>query len=284
MAGREFSLEHLTLLDVAPPDLVTLAAEAGFDSVSLRISPATPGEQPWPITLGSPMLADTISRARGTGIRVLGAEAIRLDSGGPGGWEPILETAAQLGARYVNAMSGSGDLSRLSDRFGELTRMAAPYGIRPVIEFMAYQPVRTLGAALDIAARSGGGGVLVDALHVQRCGVDLGQLSRADPALLSYVQLCDAPLKPPAGLRRPASLPRSQPAGDDDQALEARTSRLLPGEGELPLTGLLSALPAHLPVGVEAPSLALSQELTPRQLAERARHAAQRVLAMTVPP
>jgi sugar phosphate isomerase/epimerase len=284
MAGRELSLEHLTLLDVAPPDLVTLAADAGFDSVSLRISPATPGEQPWPITLGSPMLADTIRRARAAGIRVLGAEAIRLDAGPPAGWEPVLETAAQLGARYINAMSGPGDLPRLSDRFGELTRMAAPYGIRPVIEFMAYQPVRTLGAALGIAARSGGGGVLVDALHVQRCGVDLGQLRRADPALLSYVQLCDAPLQPPAGLPRPARLPRSQPAGGDDQALEARTSRLLPGDGELPLHELLAALPAHLPVGVEAPSLALSQELTPRQLAERARRAAQRVLAMTVPP
>jgi sugar phosphate isomerase/epimerase len=284
MDGRELSLEHLTLLDVAPPDLITLAADAGFDSVSLRISPATAGEQPWPITLGSPMLADTIRRARGTGIRVLGAEAIRLDSGAPGGWEPVLETAALLGARYINAMSGSGDLPQLSDRFGELTRMAAPYGIRPVIEFMAYQPVRTLGAALDIAARSGGGGVLVDALHVQRCGVDLGQLRRADPALLSYVQLCDAPLQPPAGLPRPARLPRSQPAGGDDQALEARTSRLLPGDGELPLHELLTALPAHLPVGVEVPSLTLSRGLTPRQLAVRARRAAQRVLAMAVPP
>jgi len=284
MPGREIALEHLTMLDVAPPDLIMLAASAGFDSVSLRISPATPGEQPWPITLGSRMLADTLRRAQDTGIRVLGAEAIRLDTDEPAGWEPILETAARLGARFLNAISDSADLPRLSDRFSELTRMAAPYGIRPVIEFMAYKPVRTLGAALDIAARSGGGGVLVDALHVQRCGVDLGQLSRADPALLSYVQLCDAPLKPPAGLRRPAVLPRGQPRDGGDPALEARTRRLLPGEGELPLARLLSAVPATLPVGVEAPCLELSQELTPGQLAERARGAAERVIAMTVPP
>jgi sugar phosphate isomerase/epimerase len=272
------------MLDVSPPDLVMVAARAGFDSVSLRISPATPGEQPWPITPGSRMLADTLSRVQVTGVRLLGAEAIRLDTDPPAGWEPILETAARLGARYLNAISDSDDLPRLSDRFGELTRMAMPYGVRPVIEFMAYKPVRTLGAALDIATRSGGGGVLVDALHVQRCGVDLSQLSRADPALLSYVQLCDAPLRPPVGLRRPAVLPRGQPASGGDPALEARTRRLLPGEGELPLPELLSALPATLPVGVEAPCLQLSQQLTPGQLAERARGAAERILAMTVPP
>lgn len=281
---RELALEHLTMLDVAPPDLVTRAADAGFDSVSLRISPATPGEQPWPITPGSRMLAETLRRARGTGTRVLGAEAIRLDATEAACWEPILETAAHLGARFLNAISLTGDLPRLTDRFCELARMAAPYGIRPVIEFMAYKPVRTLDAALRIAAASGGGAVLIDALHVQRCGVDLAELGRADPALLSYVQLCDAPRMLPVGLRRPATLPRGQSTDGGDPSLEARMRRLLPGAGELPLTELLAAVPATIPVGVEVPSLELSQELTPRQLAERARAAAERVLAMTVPP
>ena len=208
--SREISLEHLTLLDVAPPDLVSLAADAGFDAVSLRISPATDGEEPWPVGPGSPMLAETTGRLAGTGIRVLGAEAVRLDHD-PRGWEPVVATAAALGARYLNAISDDADLARLADRFGRLARLAVPCGVRPVIEFMSYKPVRSLAAALDIAAQSDGGRVLVDALHVQRCGVDLGELARADPALLGYVQLCDAPLEPPAGRPPPGSLPRGQP-------------------------------------------------------------------------
>jgi sugar phosphate isomerase/epimerase len=190
---RELSLEHLTLLDVAPPDLVSLAAGAGFDAVSLRISPATDGEQPWPVTPGSRMLADTIRRLDGTGLRVLGAEAIRLDSA-RAGWEPVVETAARLRARYLNAISEDRNLARLADRFAELTQLALPYGIRPVIEFMSYKPVHTLRAALDIAALSADGRVLVDSLHVQRCGVSLAELAGADPA------------------RRPPSTPASTPA------------------------------------------------------------------------
>ncbi len=225
--SREISLEHLTLLDVAPPDLVSLAADAGFDAVSLRISPATDGEEPWPVGPGSPMLAETTGRLAGTGIRVLGAEAVRLDHD-PRGWEPVVATAAALGARYLNAISDDADLARLADRFGRLARLAVPCGVRPVIEFMSYKPVRSLAAALDIAAQSDGGRVLVDALHVQRCGVDLGELARADPALLGYVQLCDAPLEPPAGRPPPGSLPRGQPPAGR-LAREARAGGCCPG-------------------------------------------------------
>jgi sugar phosphate isomerase/epimerase len=280
---RELALEHLTLLEVAPPDLVSLAAGAGFDAVSLRISPATDGEQPWPVSPGSRMLADTLQRLDDTGLRVLGAEAIRLD-GARGDWEPVLAAAAELGARYLNAISEDGNLTRLADRFAELTQLALRYGVRPVIEFMSYKPVHTLAAALNIAALSADGRVLVDALHVQRCGVSVADLAGADPALLSYVQLCDAPLAPPTGRPPPAALPRGQPVTGGDLALEARARRLLPGQGELPLAGLLRALPGDLPVGVETPSLRLSRELTGPQFAARARAAASQVLARAAAP
>ena len=75
---RETGLEHLTMLGVSPPNLVTAAAAAGFDAVGLRISPAADGERPWPVSPGSPLLAETIRRCADTGVRVLDAEAVRL--------------------------------------------------------------------------------------------------------------------------------------------------------------------------------------------------------------
>jgi sugar phosphate isomerase/epimerase len=262
--NRVLALDHLTLLDVAPPDFVALAAGAGFDAVGLRIAPATEGESPWPMSPGSRMLAETVRRCRDSGVTVLDTEAIRLTAeADAAAAEPVLETAARLNARYVNAIGDDPDLERLSDRFGRLAAMAAPYGIRPVLEFMAYKTVRTLDDALAIAGRSDGGGVLLDALHVQRCGADIGQIARMEPGLLGYLQLCDAPLHQPPG----------------DAAAEARTGRLLPGDGELPLTALLCAVPPGTPVAIEAPSLSLRGELTPAQFAARARRSLDRVLA-----
>jgi hypothetical protein len=49
---RLLGLEHLTLLGVAPPEFVTLAATAGFGAVGLRIAPATSDEPVWPMTPG----------------------------------------------------------------------------------------------------------------------------------------------------------------------------------------------------------------------------------------
>ena len=68
-----------------------------------------------------------------------------------------------------------------------------------------------------------------------------------------------------------AAPPASQP--DDDAVLEARTSRLLPGQGELPLGELLGALPDSLPVAAETPSLAMRRGLSPAQFATRVRRA-----------
>jgi len=257
-------LEHLTLLGVSPPDLVTVAAASGFSAVGLRIAPATDGERPWPVSPGSPMLAETVRRCADTGVTVLDAEAIRLGARTPD-YGPVLEAAAALGARFVNAICDDPDLGRLSDSFAALTAAAAPYGIRAVVEFMAYRSVRTLADAVAIAARSGGG-VLVDALHVQRCGVRLAELRAVDPGLISYVQLCDAPLAAPGP--GPASA---------DAMHEARAARLLPGEGELPLPALLAALPDGIPVAVEAPGLAHGG--SPAEFAARARRALDSVLS-----
>ena len=57
---RITGLDHLTMLDLAPPEFVTVAAGAGFDAVGLRVAPVTPGEQAWPVAPGSPMLAETM--------------------------------------------------------------------------------------------------------------------------------------------------------------------------------------------------------------------------------
>ncbi len=279
--SRTVGIDHLTLLQVSPPELVTIARETGFDAIGIRVATAGPGEEPWPITVGSPMLEETLRRLQDTGVQVLDVEVIRL---GPEikrqDYEAVLEVGGRLGARFINIMGDDEDLDRISDNFAQLTADALPYGLRPLIEPMAYRPVRSLELAVRIAERSSGGGVLFDSIHFQRYGGDLTYLRSVDPALLPILQLCDAPLVQPTGLPRPRWLPRGQGTDIPDAQLESRAMRLLPGDGELPLAEMLAAMPAGIPISVEAPVLSLWETLPPVDIARRARQSVSRVLSM----
>lgn len=278
----EVGMDHLTMLDVSPPDFVTVASEAGFDSISPRVAASTPGEEPWPMTAGSPMLEETARRLDDTGVRVLAVEVFRIGPGTrPGEYEGAFEAGARLGARYVTVNSDDPEPERASETFAALTAEAREYGLRALIEPIIYTEVSNLDEAIYIASASGGGGILLDTLHFQRYGGRLEQLRSLDPDLLSYVQLCDAPLAPPDGLPRPPSLPRGQSTDGTDLQLESRAMRLLPGDGELPLPEFLAALPAEIPVSVEAPVLSLRETLTPVEFARRAREAVENVVSTT---
>ena len=272
---RAIGLEHLTLLDIAPPEFVSLAAAAGFDSVGLRIAPVARGEETWPLSPGSAMLTETLRRCADAGVSVHAVEAIALRPGDDlSGCETVIETAAALGARYLNVIGEDPDTARFADLFAALAELGRAAGVRPVIEFTAWRPVRRLADAVSIARSSGGGRILLDSLHVQRCGVTFHELAQVAPSLLSYLQLCDAPLRQPHGLTVPAGMPPGQQAGPGDDAVaEARSMRLLPGEGELPLRGLLDVLPGDMTLSVEAPSAAARSTATSAEYAARARRA-----------
>jgi sugar phosphate isomerase/epimerase len=275
-------MDHLTMLDVSPPEMVTIAREAGFDSVSPRVAASTPNEEPWPMTAGSPMLEETVRRLDDTGVRVLAVEVFRIGPGTrPGEYEGAFEAGARLGARYVTVNSDDPDIERASETFAALTAEAREYGLRTLIEPIVYTEVSNLDEAIYVAERSGGGGILLDSLHFHRYGGRLEQLRSVDRDLLSYVQLCDAPLAPPSGLPRPLRLPRGQSTDGTDLQLESRAMRLLPGDGELPLAEFLAALPAGIPVSVEAPVLSLQETLTPVEFARRAREAVANVVPAT---
>jgi sugar phosphate isomerase/epimerase len=271
---------HLTMLDVAPPAWVTLAAEAGFDAVGIRVAPVVPAEVPWPMGIGSPMLAETRRRLADTGVTVLDVEIVRLaPDSDPAAYEALFEVGALLGASFVNVMGDDPDLMRIRDNFHLLAEKARPYGLRPVIEPMTYLRVRNLEDAVFVAAGSGGG-VTIDPLHLRRFGATPDELRSIDSRLLLYYQLCDAPLAGPSGPARSHQLPGGQSMDFGDARYESRSARLLPGEGELPLAEIVAAMPADIPVSVEAPNVALRDEIGALAFARRARAGVARLLSM----
>ncbi|HEY3263227.1 MAG TPA: TIM barrel protein [Pseudonocardiaceae bacterium] len=275
---RPVGLGHLTLLDVAPPDLVVLAGRAGFEAVGLRAAVASPTEEPWPMAVGSPMLRETLRRMDDTGVRVADVEIIRLSpETRAADLRGLFETGAELGARFVNVIDFDPDHRRAADTIAAIAEEAAPFGLRPCIEPMVYSGLKSLADAVTVIDGSAAG-IIVDPLHLQRCGDTPADLRRLDPRLLGYFQLCDGMLTEPSGLPRHHRLPRGQPADVDDAQLEARVARMLPGEGELPLREIIAAVPPDLTVAIEAPNLQLSARLGIPAFLRRARDAAARLL------
>jgi sugar phosphate isomerase/epimerase len=246
--ARQISLAHLTVLDTTPPELVTVAAGAGFSTIGIRLTATqSVGVPPYDMLHEGPMLRETLTRMADSGVSVLDTEFLRFEPEQPLGIpEGFLEVSARLGAKHVLVMSAEPDEARTLERFCELCDRAAPYGLRVGLEFAIYTGVRTLARAVHVLGRSkrANTSVIIDALHWSRSGGVPAEVARVDPALFRYAQICDASA--------------DMPGPDDTPNLirEARTGRLLPGEGVLPLRDLVAALPANLPLAIEAPNRA----------------------------
>jgi sugar phosphate isomerase/epimerase len=272
-------IAHLTLLRLSPPELVTTAAEAGYDFVGVRVKAVTAGERQYPMEPGSPMSRETLRRLDDTGLRVRDVEFLTLGPDtGPDDWRPALEAGAALGASTFSVVGVDGDRGRLTDTLARLTADGAPYGIRPTLEPISYQPVGRVADAAAIA-RAAGAAVLLDALHIQRGGSSLADVRALEPGLVPCIQLCDGPLAVPEHLELPAELPLGMRADGSVLQVEARVQRQVVGEGEFPLAELVAAVPAGTPLSVEVPHATLQARLTAAEFAAHNLRAVRALLA-----
>ncbi len=259
------ALEYLTFLGLAPAAFVRIAAAAGFDLVGIRVAPADPDERLPDLAVGGPSFRELASVLRDTGVSVLDIEVIRIEEATvPDDYLRALEVGASLGATYANVVADDANDDRLAETLAKLVERSHEFGIVPALEPMAWKSVSTLAAADSLAERSGIS-VQLDSLHLFRCGDSTADVDRLDPAHISYLQLSDAPANPaksdPLSLRR-----------------EGRCSRLLPGEGELDLAGLLEVLPADITIAAEIPSQRMRQQFGDEEYARRILGATRRVL------
>ncbi|MFX1766844.1 sugar phosphate isomerase/epimerase [Paraburkholderia sp. A1RI-2L] len=240
---RALSLSALTVLELSPPQMVQCAADAGYDYVGLRLLPATDHEVRHEIIGDTPLRRETLAVLKDTGVRVLDVEILRLKPDTDlNSYKPMLETAAELGARYVLVAGNDPDEKRTIDRLGQLCDLAAPLGLAPSLEPMPWTDVKDITAGERIVKASGrtNTGLIIDPIHFDRARSSLEALRALPREYFGYVQFCDAPAERPTDL--------------DTLLFQARCDRMIPGEGGLDLVGILRALPDHLPVSVEVPT------------------------------
>lgn len=241
---RLLGLAQLSLLNTAPPDLVGIAAEAGFDFIGARVRPVTAAERPYDLQPGSPMLRETLARMRDTGVSVRDIEFLLMDgSDQRDKWLRMMEAGQALGASSLTVAASDPDSARLTRNLARMTEDGYGFGIVPTLEPISYQAVASIAQAADIA-RKAGCQVVVDTLHINRFtgAGEAGQWDELSAAasLVPLLQMCD-------GLAR-------RPSSREDLVIESRSERGIPGEGGFRLAAIVAALPAGLPVSAEAPS------------------------------
>jgi sugar phosphate isomerase/epimerase len=243
-------LAALTVLELTPPDMVSCAADAGFDCIGLRIIPATPGEVQHAMVGDTPLVRETVRRLESTGLRCLDVEIFRLKPGTRvADFEAALATGARLGAREALVAGNDPDEARLTATFAAFCDLAHPYGIGINLEPMPWTDCRNFAQGVRIVTAAGrdNGGLLIDAIHFDRGGSSASEIAALPRSRLRYMQLCDAPA--------------ARPTDVDELLRQARAERLMPGDGGLDLDGILRGVPDDLPISLEIPMQTLARTM-----------------------
>lgn len=265
---RIVSLDHLTVFELTPPELVSVAAQTGFDHVGIRLYPAAPGEHRHPMTGDTPMRRETLLRMKDLGVAVLDVGVFGLQRlTDISAFEPVFESAARLGARHVLVGMAEADEALGADLFARLCELGRDYSLLMNLEFLPWSGVPTLAHAVRLVQQAAQpeGRVLIDAMHLDRSGGGPADIASVPDALLAYAQICDA------------TAPR--PKDFETMIYQARQAREFPGGGSLDLRALVKALPPGLPLTLEAPVQPVPGAVTAVERAMRGRAAMDALLS-----
>ncbi len=264
--GHQFSLAHLTVLQLTPPEMVRIAARTGYDFVSLRMTAITPSERTYPLMHDKKMMQETKALLADTGVKVLDIELARLGpENEPEDYQAFLEAGAELNARHVITQLPDPDRLRAEERLARLCDMAKPLGLTIDLEFPSWTETPNLDEATRILKNidRDNAGLLIDTLHFDRSRSGLEDLKAVPREWFNFMHLCDA------GKEIPDSI--------EGLIHTARSERFFPGEGGIDLRAILDCMPT-VPYSLEIPNDLLMAKLGPEEYSRRAIRAAEHYL------
>ncbi len=246
----QLGIGMLSVFGLPPVEFVNLAADLGchYVSAALQGMPLVPlGYPPFSLKDDAALRKDLLAAMNSCGVTIsLGDGFLVLPGADVGAFSADLDVLAELGVPRINVVSLDPDLSRTFDQFAALTELAAQRSIQTVIEPVPSLTVGDLPTALAAVEHVGRPEIrlLIDTMHLVRSGSTAADLAAINPDHIGYAQLNDTTLQPRI----------------DNYMEEAMFERMVPGEGELPLHDILSALPADIVIELEVPrrSLALA--------------------------
>jgi sugar phosphate isomerase/epimerase len=244
---RPIMLHQLNAVGVTPAEFVRIAGDADCRRVTMfaydggHVLPRSNTGLTYPTPIG-PEMKDEVRRALDeTGVALDGIEffpltaEVDLDL-----YKPALALGAELGATRAVTHIFILDDALVVDRLGAFCELAEAHGMRVTSEFCpltAGNPSLARAKWLVDQVGRDSFGIGVDMLHVVRSGATAADLAALEPRYFGVVQICDA-----------------HGAHASSDYIKDVHNREVPGQGDLPLRDLLSAVPAALPIEAEVPA------------------------------
>lgn len=244
---RPIILHQLNAVGATPAEFVRIAADNDCRRVTMfaydggHVLPRSNSGLTYPTPIG-PDMKDEVARALAeTGVALDGIEFFPLTADVDFElYKPALALGAELGARRAVTHVFIQDDAQVVDRLGEFCDLAEAQGMKVSSEFCPLTPGNpSLERARWLVDQVGRAsfGIGVDMLHVVRSGAGAADIAALDPRYFGVVQICDA-----------------RGAHVSSDYIKDVHNREVPGQGDLPLHELLSAVPAALPIEAEVPA------------------------------
>jgi sugar phosphate isomerase/epimerase len=247
--AQHYSLAHLTVLGCPTPEMVYIAARAGYDYVSPRlIYMGLPGEPNYALADNPEMLRQTKRALADTGLKVHDIELARIyDDMHPTKYLPALEVAAELGAIAVLSSIWTPKRDYAIEKFGQICDLAKQFGLTVDLEYVPIAGVNTLAGAVDVlrTAQRDNAGLMIDVHHFHRALDKPEDLDGLPREWFHFAHLCDAQSEIPADRAEMTRILREE--------------RLYVGEGGIPIADILNRLPAMV-YSIELPHIARARE------------------------
>jgi sugar phosphate isomerase/epimerase len=244
---RPIILHQLNAVGVTPADFIRIAADNDCRHVTLfaydggHVLPRSNTGLTYPTPVGAESKEEVRRALADGGVALDGIEffpltaEVDLDL-----YKPALALGAELGARRAVTHIFIQDDALVVDRLGGFCELAEAQGMRVTSEFCPLTPGNpSLERAKWLVDQVGRDsfGIGVDMLHVVRSGASAADIARLEPRYFGVVQICDA-----------------KGAHASSDYIKDVHNREVPGQGDLPLHDLLSAVPASLPIEAEVPA------------------------------
>jgi sugar phosphate isomerase/epimerase len=266
---RQLTFGYLTLSDCPQTEIIDVAKASGFNSLGLRVEGRRTGDgYPFTAVGNAAKLREIRARLASTGMRLSNVNGKYLEAHTTtDDIKGLVDAAAELGCPFILANGYDEDEKRTTDNLAKMCELAqAAGGMRVAVEFVPYQSINSLKMGYDMVKRTGmeNAGLVPDPLHLSRSGGSPADFSGLDLSRVFYAQICDAPAKRPPTLEGCLN--------------EARTGRLYPGEGGLPLFAYLDAIPADCELEIEVANAA-DQKLPPIERGQKVAAAFRKFMA-----
>lgn len=240
----QFSLAQLTVLNTSPPEISRMAAECGYDFVSMRqIYMGLPGEPDYDLSKNKQLMKETKQVFADTGIKLLDIELARIFDGmDVKKYEPAMEVAAELGGKHVLSSIWTPNKDYYIEKFAELCDLAAQYNLTVELEYVPIASVKTLAETVEVlkAVNKPNAGLMIDIHHFHRAQDDPNELRKLPAEWFRFAHLCDAS----------AEIPQD----NEEMTRILREARDYVGEGGIDVASILNAMPI-IPYSIELPNL-----------------------------